>query len=455
MIKINPNIFKAYDVRGVYPKELNKKSAELVGKAFVRFLRKGNQQKKLKIVVGRDNRASSPALFSSLKKGILMEGADLIDIGLSSSPMFYFAVWNYGFDGGIIITASHNPPQYNGLKIVSKGAKMIGSNTGLDKIKKLVFQIEKEKKPSSSRLGQIKKKNVLKDYLKFNLRAADIKKIKNLKIVIDTGNAVSGILIRELKKYLPSGIYHLFAKLDSSFPNHLPNPLEEKNIKDLKKLVRQRKADLGVAFDGDGDRVVFVNELGKVIPPDFITCLISEIILKKSKREKIIYTICSSNIIKEVVKKNNGKAIAWKVGHTFIKEKMRKEKAIFGGEYSGHFFLKSHNFCEVPLFIIFKILEKISESKKSISELTEAYEKYHYSGIVNLEVKDKKRRLKELEKKYKGGKITHLDGLRIDFKDWWFSARPSNTENLLRICVEAKTKSLMKEKLNKIKNPAP
>jgi phosphomannomutase len=449
MDQIDQKIFKAYDIRGIYPHQLSPKTAEIIGRAFVKFLKK-KRKKKINIVVGRDNRVSSPILAQSLKKGILTEGADVIDIGLGPTPMFYFAVWKYGYDGGVQVTASHNPPQYNGFKIVREKAGMVGENSGLGEIRKIALGLEKKEAKKSPRKGRIKKKNVLKNYLNFNLKGINLKEIKPLKIAIDTGNAVSGILIPELKKYLPCKIYHLFPKLDGNFPNHLPNPLEEKNIKDLKKFVREKRCDLGVAFDGDGDRVIFVAENGKMISSDYITSLIAKEILKKNRGAKILYNICSSNIIKEVVKDNGGVPIATKVGHTFVKEKMMETQAIFAGEFSGHYYLKSHHFCEAPLVIFFEILKQISLKNKSISEILKSFEKYFHSGQINLKVKNKKKALKLLEKKYKRGKKSLLDGLRVDFRDWWFNARPSNTEDLLRVVVEANKKSLMKEKLKEI-----
>jgi phosphomannomutase len=448
MPEINPSIFRPYDIRGIWPKEINPKAAEIIGKAFVKFLKKNSKKKKLNIVVGRDNRLSSPLLSRALKRGIQEEGADIIDIGLSPTPMFYFAVWRNNYDGGVQVTASHNPPQYNGFKIVKGKARIVGENSGLKEIKKIALKgkfLERR-----SKKGNITKKSILKDYIKFNLKELDIKKLKAFKIAVDTGNAVAGILVPELKKRLPCKIYHLFPKLDGSFPNHLPNPIEEKNIKDLKKFVREKKCDLGVAFDGDGDRIIFVAKDGKMIPSDYITCLIAQVLLKRNPGAKVLYNICSSNIIKEVVRENGGVAIAVKVGHTFVKEKMIKEDALFAGEFSGHFYLKSHHFTEAPLAILLEILKELSAKERSISALLKSFKKYFHSGQWNLKVKDKKRALILLEKKYNKGKVSHLDGLRVDFKEWWFNARPSNTEDLLRLVVEAKTKKLMREKLKEI-----
>ena len=447
-MKLNQDIFKAYDIRGIYPEEVNEKVAFKIGKAVVKFLGKKNPY----IVVGRDNRLSSPILSKSLKKGILNQGGNVIDIGLSTTPMFYFAVWKYNYDGGIISTASHNPPEYNGFKITKEKAISIGKENGLEKIKKLALkEVGKIKlKKDNGKKGRIKKLNVLKEYLDFNFSQIDIGKIKNLKIGIDTANAVSGILIKELTKYLPCKIYHLFSKLDGRFPNHLPNPLEEKNIKELKKIVKQKKLDLGIAFDGDGDRIIFVDEKGSAIPADLILALISEILLRQKRGQKILYNVCSSNIIKDVVKENGGVPIMGKIGHTFIKKRMRKEDVFFAGEFSGHYFLGAPYFFEVPLFVLFKVLEEISQRDKTISQLVRPFQKYFHSGQINMKVEDKKKKLKELEEKFKKGRISHLDGLRVDFKNWWFNARISHTEALLRLVLEAKTKNLMKEKKKEI-----
>lgn len=448
----NFKIFRAYDIRGIYPQELNEKTAEIIASAFLRFLKKEVKKRRLNLAISQDTRASSPSIAQAFKRRILAEGADLIDLGLSPTPVFYFGVWRYKLDGGVMITASHNPPQYNGLKLVKKDAEMISSNTGLKEIKKIVSQLTQSPYFQREKRGKLQKKKIIEEYLKFNFQDFDLEKMKNLKIVVDTGNGVAGVLIEKLKKYFPGKIYHLFPDLKPDFPNHLPNPLEEKNIKELKKKVKEKRADLGVAFDGDGDRIIFVDEKGKSVSPDLITSLLTKIILREKKRAKIIYNISSSNIIKEVARENGGEAIAWKIGHTLIKEKMKKSGAIFAGEYSGHYFLKSHHFCEAPLFVLFKILEEISQRKEFFSQILAEFKRYFLSPIVNFPVREKKKKLKELEEKFKKeGKVSHLDGLRVDFPDWWFIVRPSNTEELLRLNVEAKTKKLMEKKLKELK----
>jgi len=454
-IQINQSVFKAYDIRGVYPKELTEKTAELVGRAFVDFLKKKKRNKtaKLDIVVGRDNRASSPKLFKALKKAIVSEGANVIDIGLSPTPMFYFAVWKFGYDGGIQITASHNPPQYNGFKIVQSKAKIVGENTGLREIKKMVIEkADSLPQKKAAKKGRVVKKNVLKEYIEFNLKGFKKESFKDIKIVADTGNAVSGIWIRALKKYSQIPIFHLFPALNSRFPNHGLNPLEKENLKALQKKVKEKKASLGIIFDGDGDRIVFVDEKSRIVPSDFITALMAQIILRKQKGGKVLYNVCSSNIIKDVVKENGGIPIVTKIGHTFVKEEMEKQKAVFAGEFSGHFYSKRHHFCEAPLFVLCTLLQEISISNKPFSEIIKPFKRYFHSDQLNLRVRDKEKALKTLEKKYCRGKVSRLDGLRVDFKDWWFNIRPSNTEDLLRLVVEAKKEEIMKKRLKEIKD---
>ena len=436
-MKINPVIFKAYDIRGIYPREITEEIAFRAGRAFVQFLAK----KKLNIVVGSDNRFSSPQLKKNLIKGLLSQGANVVDVGLSTTPMLYFAVAHYGFDGGIEITSSHNPPQYNGFKMVREEAIPLSEKSGVKDIKELVIK----NKFQTQKAGQIIKKNILEDYLKFNFQKFDFDKLKKFKIIIDTGNAVSGILIPALKKKLTK-IFPLFLKLDSSFPNHQPDPLKKENLVSLCREVLKKEADLGLAFDGDGDRIIFVSEKGEIISADLISVLISQILLKEKPGLKILFDIRSSRIIKEVIKKNGGKPILGRVGHSFIKEKMRKENIYFAGEFSGHYYLKNNYFCEAPLFVLFSLLEEMAKNTKTISELIKPFQKYFHSEEINFKVQNKEKILNLLEKRFgQKGQILKIDGLRIDFPNWWFCVRPSQTEPLLRMVLEAKTKELLEK----------
>ncbi|MFC1663966.1 phosphomannomutase/phosphoglucomutase [Patescibacteria group bacterium] len=446
-MKINPNIFRAYDIRGLYPKEINEKVAYSVGQAFAIYLLKQRKIKnKLNIAVGQDNRLSSPSLFKNLVKGILDQGVSVVDIGLSTTPMFYFAVGFYKLDGGINITGSHLRAEYNGFKLVKDGTVPVSEKTGLKEIKKLAT---KEIQPSFKK-GKILKKNVTSPYLEFNFKDFRTSTFKSFKLVVDTANAVTGILIPPLRKKLPFQIYSLFEKLDGNFPNHPPDPLIKKNLRFLQKEVKNKKADLGIAFDGDGDRILFVDEKGKIISGDMIFALLAKLILRERPGAKIMSDIRSSKIIKEVVKKNGGKFLIGKIGHSLIKEKMRKEDIVFAGELSGHYYYKNHYFCESPFFVLFKILEEISLTKKSLFEMIKPYQKYFHSGEINFKISNKEKKIRKLEKRFKSGSVSHLDGLRIDFENWWFSIRSSQTEPLLRLVVEAETKKLMEEKKKEI-----
>ena len=415
-------IFKAYDIRGIYGEQLNEDIAYKIGRAFAVYI--GS-----KIVVARDNRLSSDSLFEALTRGITDEGSDVYNIGLSTSPMFYFAVSNLVCDGGVIITASHNPPQYNGFKMVRSDAMPLSGEDGIDQIKQLV----EENNFSSSKKGNISTLDITDKYV----NSFEIKKY-NLKVVVDTANSVSGLIVNRM--FSGVSLFHLFSELDGSFPNHEPNPLEEKNIKDLKEKVLEHGADIGIAFDGDGDRVFFVDEKGELISSDLIIALIAKLIDKK-----VLYDLRCSNIIKETARDS----VMWRVGHSFIKKKMKDEDIFFGGEYSGHYYLKQgSSYFESPYFVIYKLFEAM-ENKK-LSELIAPFKKYYHSGELNFEVKDKQSVIEKVEKNYSYGKITKIDGVRIDFDDWWFLLRGSNTEPILRLIIEAKSKELLDGKIKEI-----
>lgn len=415
-------IFKAYDIRGIYGEQLNEDIAYKIGRAFAMYI--GS-----KIVVARDNRLSSDSLFEALTRGITDQGSDVYDIGLSTSPMFYFAVSNLVCDGGVIITASHNPPQYNGFKMVRSDAMPLSGEDGISQIKQLV----EENNFSSFKKGNISTLDITDKYV----NSFEIKKY-NLKVVVDTANSVSGLIVNRMFRGV--SLFHLFSELDGSFPNHEPNPLEEKNIKDLKKKVLEYGADIGIAFDGDGDRVFFVDEKGELISSDLIIALIAKLIDKK-----VLYDLRCSNIIKETARDS----VMCRVGHSFIKKKMKDEDIFFGGEYSGHYYLKQgSSYFESPYFVIYKLFEAM-ENKK-LSELIVPFKKYYHSGELNFEVKDKQSVIEKVEKNYSYGKITKIDGIRIDFDDWWFLLRGSNTEPILRLIVEAKSKELLDSKIKEI-----
>ncbi|MFA5714883.1 MAG: phosphomannomutase/phosphoglucomutase [Candidatus Paceibacterota bacterium] len=436
-------IFKAYDIRGIYPEELNEETAYLIGRAFVEFIKKDSGKENQQIVVGRDNRKSSDSLFSELKRGIIEQGADVVDIGLSTTPMLYFATANYGYDGGINLTASHNPPQYNGFKFVRAMADPLSEYSGLQEIKNMVASGVFAK---SELTGRMIEKNVINDYILDNSVPDEF----SFKIIVDTANSVSGAIVSQMLKN--TKLVHIFSDLDGNFPNHVPDPSKEENIKFLQEKVIEEKADLGVAFDGDGDRVFFVDEKGNIVPSDLILAFSSQIVLKDNPGSKILYDLRSSNIIKETVESAGGIAVASRIGHSQIKETMKKEDIIFGAEYSGHYYLR-HNksYYESPYFTVFLILKEMKKTGKTLSQLIEPFRKYYHSGEINFKSENKEEIIERAKEAYKDGKNLYIDGLRVDFDDWWFLLRGSNTEPILRLVVESKTKELMEEKVEEIK----
>ena len=328
------------------------------------------------------------------------------------------------------------------MKLVGKMANPIGGQSGLRKIRNMV---EKERFGPKKR-GRVVKKDIRAEYVKFGMKEFERSDFPDIKIVVDVANAVPSVLLPLIGKSVGGRVYPLFAKLDGSFPNHSPNPLIEKNLVSLKAELKKRKANLGVAFDGDGDRIIFVDEKAKMVSPDLLIALLAESILKKHRGAKIIYDLRSSNIVRETIKKCGGTPVMSRVGHTFIKAEMQKGNIIFGGESSGHYYHKNHYFCEAPLFVLFTVLKEMQRQKKTLSELISPFKVYHRTQELNFKVSDKRGVLKKLERKYGRGKVSHLDGIRIDFDDWWFNARSSNTEPLLRLIVEAKTRKLMEQK---------
>lgn len=444
------DIFRQYDIRGKYPEEVNEEVAYLLGKATVSFIRKRKKIKKIDILVGQDNRKSSPFLFEALAGGILAGGGNVVSIGICTSPMFYFASGHYKIDdGGIMITASHLPKEYNGFKLVRDIPSSIDIDSGLKQIKRIM---EKEPFGIGAKKGRLVKKNVLREYVKAITANFDFRKILPLKVIIDTGNASAGIIIPAAFKKTKIKLFHLFPKLDSAFPGRPLDCTKEKNLRRLKSEVIKKRADLGVAFDGDGDRVVFVDEKGRLISSTMITAFVSSLLLKTNPGEKILYTVNQGRIIPETVESLGGKAVIWKVGHSNIKDKMKENNILFGGETSAHFYYRGRFFAESPFLVLFKILENISESGKSLSELIKPFQKYYNSGEINLKIKNKKMALVSLEKEFKEGDILKMDGLRVDFPNWWFNARFSHTEPLLRLVVEADNESLMKEMVGYIKS---
>jgi phosphomannomutase len=432
-------IFKSYDVRGLYPEQLNEDFAFKLGQAVVQFF------KAKTVAVGRDCRNGGDKLFDGLSRGITAQGGDVIDLGLVSTDMLYFAVGQFGFDAGCMITASHNPKEWNGFKFCGKGAMGISKNTGFWDIRDMVSV---GKFPESAEKGKIVQRDVLNDYIDKCFSLVHHDKIKPLKIVVDAGNGMAGKTIPEVEKKLPLEIIRMFFELDGNFPNHEPNPLKPETIAALRDRVLEEKADLGVIFDGDGDRMFMVDEKGQTVTGSLLTCIIAENFLKKQPGSKILHTIVMSKAVPEVIKENGGIPVLERVGHGFIKPRMRDENILFGGELSGHFFFRENFFADSGLVALLVTLEVISDSGKKLSEIVAPFKRYVAINETNSDVKDKEAKISELKSIYASNakKTDDSDGFTAYFDDWWFNVRPSGTENLLRLNLEADSKELAEEK---------
>lgn len=437
MSKIDQKIFKAYDIRGTYPDQLNEEIAYKVGRALVEYLNPKT------VVLGRDMRLSSPKLYEGLTRGIVESGCDVIDIGLVSTDCLYFAVGKFGYDAGVMITASHNPPEYNGFKMCKREAVPLSGEVGIDQMKILILN---DDFAPPKKLGTIKKHDVEQAYVQHLLSFVDKDKIKPFKIVIDAGNGMAGNIIPKLFSHLRCDLIPMFFELDGSFPHHLASPIEPENIAPLREKVLAEKADLGVAFDGDADRMFLVDEKAQPLGGDMITAMVAKNLLKKEKGATILYNLICSKAVPQIIEGSGGRAIRTRVGHALIKPLMKKHNAVFGGEHSGHFYFRNNWFADSGLIALLVCLELISEEDKLLSALIRSIDPYFRTGEINSRVDDIPKKLKEIEKHYSFGKIDRLDGITADFGDWWFNVRPSNTEPLLRLNIEADTKEKLEKK---------
>nr|BBH88311.1 phosphomannomutase/phosphoglucomutase [Thermosporothrix sp. COM3] len=442
-ITVDPSIFKAYDIRGVYGQNLNDDTAYAIGRAAAQYLNVPT------IAVGRDMRLSSPQLKENLIRGITDQGVDVVDLDLVTTDALYFAVGKFNYPAGVMITASHNPGKYNGMKFCRAEAYPISFETGLSDMRDLAVSgnfATPEKK------GTVTRRDIIDDYVKHVLSFIDVQKIKPLKIVVDAGNGMAGLIVPRVFKHLPCELVPLYFELDGNFPNHPASPIEPENMVDCQKKVRETHADMGVAFDGDADRMFPVDEHGDLIDGSQVTLMVANSLLKKHPGSTILHNIIVSKGVPELVAKLGGKSGVTRVGHSFIKAEMRKQNAIFGGEHSGHFYFRDNWFADSGLIAFLIMLELVSEENKPFSELIKPLDHYYRSGEINTTVKDTQAKLQQVEEHFsKGAKsVNKLDGLTVDFGDWWFNVRPSNTEPLLRLNVEANSKELMEQKRDEV-----
>jgi len=451
---INANIFKAYDIRGIYGQDFDERLAYKLGLAYVLLRRgdedlKNDQTKKLQIVVASDMRLSSPVLKTELIKGLIDAGVRVIDIGIVSTPTFYFAVANFNYDGGIMISASHNPAEWNGFKLVRSRAIPISGDSGIKFLEKKIIAGDL---PLAEIKGDVLESNdTLVEQLKHDLRFIDLKKIKPFRVAVDPANGLGSQYLEALASVLPIELLKINFVLDGTFPAHPADPSDPKNLVDLCKLVKSEQADLGIATDGDGDRVFFIDNNGQVINPAITRGILGKIFLQDSPGAKIGYDVRPGRITEELIKNSGGFPILTHVGHSLIKEQMLKDNIYFAAESSGHFFLNMPLGCfEAPIIVIAKLLQELSESNLSLADYIAPYNKYFASGEINIEVKDKDEVLSRVAKNYFEGKISKFDGLSITYPEFWFNLRASNTENKIRLNLEATSEELMEEKRDEV-----
>ncbi|MDO8686774.1 MAG: phosphomannomutase/phosphoglucomutase [Candidatus Berkelbacteria bacterium] len=439
---MDDSIFKSYDVRGIYPETINEEVAEKIGMAFVGHF------KLKKVAVGRDGRISSPQLETAIILGIKKMGADVIKIGIISTDMLYFASAYYDdIDGGAIITASHNPKDNNGFKFILKGAVAVSGEEGGYAMRDL---IKENKLQIASELGKEESRDIYADYTKKLQSLIETSKLESLKVVIDAGNGVGGFVFEKAISGLSIEYIPLYCEIDGNFPNHQPSPIEDKNLVDIKKKVIDEGADIGLAFDGDGDRVYLIDEKGEAVDATVMTAMIAKRMLDRNPGAKILYNVNVGWIVPEIVEKMGGVPSITKVGHSLIKAQMRKEDGLFAGEHSGHYFFKDLYYADSGMLAALIVLELMSEDGRKLSEIVKEYDIYSLSGEINTDVSDPLKKIEEIKEKYSDGKISELDGLSVEYLDWRFILRPSNTEPLLRLNVEAKTKELMETKRDEL-----
>jgi phosphomannomutase len=441
---LDPKVFKAYDVRGIYPAELDEDGAYAIGRAYV------EQFEPRRIAVGRDMRVSSPSMADALIRGATEGGADVLDLGLVGTEMVYFAVGELELDGGVAVTASHNPKEYTGMKIVRRGALPVGGDSGLLDIRDKAVALGDM--PEGQSLGQVQQYDVWPAYVERVLSFVDVSAIKPLRVVIDAANGMAGAMLPPVLERLPIEAIRYYFEPDGTFPNHEPNPLLPENREFIVEKTTTEGADFGVAFDGDADRCFFVDDEGEFVPGDFVTALLAESVLEKSPGGKIIYDVRASWAVPETIEGAGGTPLINRVGHAFIKHRMREEGAVFGGEVSGHYYFREFSQADSGVVPFLLMLELISRRGERLSQILRPYrDRYFITGELNTPVPDVALKLGELEDRFgPQGEVSHLDGISVNAGEWHFNVRPSNTEPLLRLNLEARSQELMEQKRDEV-----
>ncbi len=443
------NIFKAYDIRGIFNSDFDQQFAYDLGRAFVDLRQKELAGKKITLLVASDMRISSPEIKKSLIEGMLFAGASVIDAGTISTPTFYFAVSNSQADGGIMVSASHNPKEWNGFKITREKALPVSGESGLQDLKNIILAGNFSEAKTKGEL--ISRNDFLDLQINHDFSLVEKEKINAFSIALDPANGMGAQYLQEMFFKLNCELHKMNFELDGNFPNHEADPLKPENVEPLREFVLDCGADLGIATDGDGDRIFFVDNEGQVVNPAIVRGVLAKLFLADKPGAKIAYDVRPGRITKDLIEENGGTPIITRVGHSLIKEQMLKEGAYFAGESSGHFFLNDQIGCfEMPVVMILKILKDLSSSGLSSAEYFGRYNKYFQSGEINLSVDDKEKVFDNLKKKYSDAKISLLDGISIEYPDFWFNVRASNTENVVRLNLESLDFDLMQEKRDEV-----
>jgi phosphomannomutase len=429
-------IFKAYDVRGVVPVDLDIAIARRIGAAFASWSAAD------RILIGRDCRLSSPDLAAALADGATSAGADVTDLGLASTDLLYFASGSLQLPG-IMLTASHNPPEYNGMKFCLSGARPVGQDTGLADIRSLA---EGPAPEPAARTGSVERRDVLEDYVRHVLSFVDVAAMRPLKVVIDTANGMGGLVAPAVLGRLPVELTHLFPELDGTFPNHPADPIDPANQRDLRAAVLERGADIGLAFDGDADRVFLVDERAEGVSGSVVTALVARALLRRNPGAPVVHNLICSWTVPEVIREEGGEPVRTRVGHSFIKQVMAETGAVFGGEHSGHYYFRDNYYADSGLIAAVIALGELSSEDAPLSQVLAPFDRYASSGEINSVVDDPAGRIEAIAERYPPDHQDRLDGLTVEFPDWWANVRASNTEPLLRLNVEARTPELLKER---------
>ena len=439
---LDPKVFKAYDVRGLYPAELDEEGARAIARAYV------GQFEPQRIAVGRDMRTMSPSMAAAVIEGAAEAGCDVVDIGMVGTEMTYFAVDHLGLDGGIMVTASHNPKEYTGMKIVRRGALPVGGDSGLYDVRDRALT---GTVPVKAR-GTVTQEDVYPAFVDRVLSFVDVPSIRPLRVVIDAANGMAGAMLPPILDRLPLDTVRCFFEPDGTFPNHAPNPLLPENREFIVRKTLEEHADLGVAYDGDADRCFFVDDTGEFVPGDFVTALFAESILEKEPGGKVIYDVRASWAVPETIERAGGVPLLNRVGHAFFKERMRRDGAVFGGEVSAHYYFRDFSQSDSGTVPFLLMVELLSKREQKLSELLRPYrERYFLTGELNTPVKDVAVKLQELKERFgPEGTVSHLDGISVDAADWHMNVRPSNTEPLLRLNLEARSQELMERKRDEV-----